>query len=397
MNIVSDYPITNTTVFLRCDLNVPIKDGQILDKSRITASLETIKYLIKSGAKVVITSHLGRPKGERNAEMSLLQICKELEKILDKKITFIDEIKSEASVTLVQSAKQDSIFMLENLRFYPEEEAGDDNFAQILANYGTVYVNDAFACSHRKHASIYQITKYMPSFAGLNLAKEIEQIEKTLDSSKRTLCIIGGSKISSKLKLVNSMIKRCEKIFIAGGMANTFFAAKGFNVGLSLCEQDMIDEVKQIVSNAENSKCQLILPLDVVVSKSFQIPLNCRALDLEKTESDDYILDCGTRSLSNIDQLISQSENVIWNGPLGLNEVRPFNIGSEFVARSIGYYTATGKIKSIVGGGDAVSCLNAAGVGGQISFVSTAGGAFLEYLEEMSLIGLEPLKVKIER
>ncbi len=396
MNIVSDYTVTNTTALLRCDLNVPIDGAEILDKTKLEASIQTIKYLILNHAKVVITSHFGRPDGERNVKYSLKPIHKELEKMLDTKITFIEEIKSEDSVKIVKNGKSGEVFMLENLRFYKEEEEGSDHFAQILANYGTIYVNDAFACSHRKHASLYGITKYLPSFAGLNLANEVKKIDETLDQSKKTFCIIGGSKISSKIKLVENMMKTCSSIFIAGGMANTFFAAMDLEIGFSLCEKDQIENAKDILEKAKKSGCKLILPIDVMTSKSFKIPLNCKVLDASKVEKDDYILDCGIQTLKLLDDEIKSSENVIWNGPLGLNEVRPFNVGSESLARSIAYFTRIGKVKSIVGGGDAVFCAKMSGVADEFSFVSTGGGAFLEYLENGSLIAIEPLKQKIE-
>lgn len=397
MHCIKDYPITNTSVLLRCDLNVPLKDGLILDNYRIKSSLNTIKYLISCGAKVIIISHLGRPNGEINPKYSLEPVCKELSKILDIEIKFIKNITSNDSINYVSSLPSNSIVMLENLRFHKEEEMGDESFAQILSQYATCFVNDAFSCSHRKHSSIYTITKFLPSFSGLNLENEIKQIDLILQNNNKMFCIIGGGKVSSKIGLIKKLIPKSSAISLNGGMANTFLLAKKFETGLSLVEKDKVKDALEIIDLCTKHSCKLILPVDVVVSKSFEKPINTRVIDINSITIDDFIMDVGIKTMQEIEMELQNSENIIWNGPLGVYENKPFDIGSLYLARLIAYYTRLNKIKSIIGGGDAVACANLSGLFNEFSFISTAGGAFLEYLENSSLPAIESLKYKLEK
>ncbi|QED23497.1 phosphoglycerate kinase [Candidatus Deianiraea vastatrix] len=396
MNSVKDYPVTNTSVFLRCDLNVPMKDGCILDSHRIESSIPTIKYLLSSGAKVVIASHLGRPNGF-DAKHSLKPICDELSRLLDIKIHFIKDITSQDSISLVKSLPFGTVCMLENLRFHKEEEAGDENFAKILSEYATCFVNDAFACSHRKHASVFTIAQFLPSFAGLNLLNEVEAINSSLSKNGKNFCIIGGSKISSKIGLVKNLIHKSSSIFLGGGMANTFLLASGYEIGLSICEEANVKDAQEIISICKKENCKLILPVDVIVSKSFEKPVNVRLVKLSEIQKDDFIVDVGFQTLKLIEEQITSSNNVIWNGPAGVYEVSPFNVGSFTIANLISHYTKNKSISSIVGGGDAVACANLSGTADEFSFVSTAGGAFLEYLEQNTLPGISVISIPIKR
>ncbi len=395
---IKDTALTNKTILLRCDLNVPMKNGEILDRNRIFASLDTIKYLLSVGAKIVICSHLGRPDGKFDANLSLLPVCKDLSKILDRDITFIPDLKSSEYIQSISQSGYGSVFMLENLRFYPEEEVGDDDFAKNLSTYADIFVNDAFACSHRKHSSIYTITKFLPALAGLNLLKEVQEIDRMLsENCENLMCIIGGSKISTKIKLLKNLVSKAKIIFLGGGMANTFFVARGVKVGLSLYEPDQVETAKNIIALCEKNGCKLVLPEDVVTSKSPLKAVGAKVVDFSlksAVDPDDMIVDIGAKTLGLICAALEKSENVIWNGPVGIFENRPFDAGSIMVAREIASRTISGKIKSVVGGGDAVACANLSGMAENFSFVSTAGGAFLEYLEDGTLPGVECLKIQ---
>lgn len=395
---IKDTVLSHRTIFLRCDLNVPMKDGSISDDSRILASINTIKYLLSIGAKIVISSHLGRPDGRVVDSMSLLPVCKKLEQILDHDITFLSDILSENSIEKVKNATYPSLFMLENLRFHQGEEDGSEEFAKQLALYGDVFVNDAFACSHRKHASVFTIAKFLPSFAGLNLQHEIISIDNVLSrNTEKLVCIVGGSKVSSKIKLLENLVTKSTAICLGGGIANTFLVAKGYDIGGSMFEKNCVDVALNIIKLANENNCELVLPDDFVISKSISKSVSSKICNLKnikenKLEFDDQIVDIGARSLQKITEIIDNCSSVIWNGPLGVFENHPFDAGSIMVARYIAHQTSIGKIKSIVGGGDAVACVNIAGLGNEFSFVSTAGGAFLEYLEANTLPCIEVLK-----
>ena len=397
LRLVKDVSVTNKSVILRCDLNVPMKDSVIIDKSRIIASLETIKYLMSSGAKIIIISHFGRPEGKMNEKYSLLPVCKALSEILNHNIHFISDITSQDSIQKVHKLPYGDIVMLENLRFHKEEEDGCDEFAQKIAEYGNIFVNEAFSCSHRDHASITKITKFLPSFAGINLAKEIFQIDKILNNqNEKIMSLVGGGKVSSKINLLTNLVQKSQILALGGGMANTFLAAKGIDIGLSFDEKDQISKAIEIMDLAQKNNCEIILPQDVMISESFDAPENSKICNIQEISKRGMILDIGHKTLCSIENAMSEVQNVIWNGPFGVYENPPFNIGSISLARIIAEKTSRGLIKSIVGGGDAVACATLSGLAQEFTFISTAGGAFLEYLEGNSLPGIDVLKGGID-
>ncbi len=393
LRTLKDIDVKGKVVLCRVDLNVPMKNGRVEDKTRIVRLVPTLQELIKRKAKVVVLSHFGRPNGEFVREMSLAPLTDALSFALDgKEINFALDCVGDAAKEAVAKLNDGDVLLLENLRFHAEEEKNDAKFAEKLASLGDIYVNDTFSCSHRKHASIVGIAQHLPSVAGLLLQEEIESLEKVLHEPKRPMAaIVGGSKVSTKLGLLESLLKKVDYLVIGGAMANTFLKAKGFSIGKSLYEEDLVGEAKDIIKRAEKEGCEIVLPIDVVVAGELKERAECKILLADKVPTNCMILDLGPLSVTNIDQKLEKCKTVVWNGPLGAFEYRPFDVASISLARSIASLTVSGKITSVAGGGDVVAALGVSGLTESFSYISTAGGAFLEWLQGVGLPGVEVL------
>ena len=377
-------------VLLRLDLNVPLDNGKITDTTRIDKILPTINFLLKNEAKIIILSHVGRPKGKIIKELSLKPICENLKNKLKQNIKLISRnIKDVKSADLFNN-HDERIVMLENLRFYNEEEENDNTFAKHLASLADIYVNDAFSCSHRAHASIFEITKFIPSYAGLQLILEINALTKITSEIKRPItCIIGGSKISSKINIIKNLISKFDNIIIVGGMANNILKYKGYEIGKSIQENNCDQIIDEIFSLSKKENCKIIYPEDVSIGKNLDGPAIIK--ELSNVSKDELILDIGPKTIKIINQLIEESSTILWNGPAGYFENPSFSKGSAEIAKKIVQKNRNNKIYSVAGGGDTVALLNNVGATNNFNFVSTAGGAFLEYLEGKELPGIKAL------
>ena len=377
-------------VLLRVDLNVPIKDGSITEYSRIKKILPTIKILAEKEAKIIILSHIGRPKGKVVKSMSLEPISKKLSSLLNKDVLFNKNIIDENTLSEVNKVKKGSIMMLENIRFNQGEESNDIKFSKQLANLGDIYVNDAFSCSHRSHASVEGITKYIPSYFGLQIIQEIEALKKiTYEIKKPVTLIIGGSKISTKINIIKNLAKKFNNIIIVGGMANTMLKHTGSKVGKSICENDCGSLVKEIIVIAKKFDCKITCPIDAVVSKNVESVGNYK--DIKEINDEDMILDIGPKTINLIKKIIKDSNTVLWNGPAGYFENPNFQNGTKEIIEIISKKTTEDKIYSVAGGGETVAAINKFKKLNSFTFVSTAGGAFLEYLEGKTLPGIKDL------
>jgi len=389
-SIINEKNLNNKNILLRLDLNVPLERDRIIDTTRIDKILPTLDFLIKEKAKIIILSHVGRPKGKIVKELSLKPICEELQNKLKKKVKLISENIKEIKSKNFFSDYNEDIFILENIRFYSEEEQNDNKFAELLSNLGDIYVNDAFSCSHRTHASIYEIPKFLPSFSGLQLDLEVNALDKITSKITRPItCIIGGSKISTKINVIKNLIPKFDNITIVGGMANNFIEYFGNNVGKSIKEKNCDELVKEIMSLSEKEECKIIFPEDVIVSKDLNGSPEKK--ELNEILSDEMILDIGPKTIDKITKIIDSSKTILWNGPAGYFENPNFAFGSIQIAKKIIENNKANKIFSVVGGGDTVSFLNNLNVINEFNFVSTAGGAFLEYLEGKNLPGITAL------
>ena len=384
--------VQNKRIILRLDLNVPLKDKVIQDDTRITAILPFLKKLIEKKAKIIILSHLGRPKGSKVPELSLIPIYKYLKKSLQTNVYFFmgnldDEVQDKFS-----HLKESEVILLENIRFFKEESSDDENFSKKLASLGDIYINNAFSCSHRKQASIHNITKFVKkSFAGPLLKKEIDAINLVIKNKKEPVtCIIGGSKISSKINVITSLIEKVNNLIIVGAMANNFFIYKNYKVGKSLIEENTKEIIKKIYEKANKNKCKILIPEDCMVGSSFDgYGIN---KDLNAIKDNDIILDIGPKTILNIKDIIDQSNTVLWNGPAGYFENENFMIGTMSIAENISKNTVKKSLISILGGGDTLAAINKSKNKLSFTHLSTAGGAFLEYLEGKDLPGLSVLK-----
>jgi phosphoglycerate kinase len=385
--------IKNKTVLLRVDLNVPMKNGTVADDTRLQAILPTLNYLVQNKAKVVLISHFGRPEGVFNQSMSLQPVVKYLAKLVDFDVKFTPDCQGEIVKKAIQSTRFGEAVVLENLRFYKQETKGDIDFAKNLASFADVYVNDTFSSSHRAHASITTIAEFLPSFAGLLMQSELENLCNLLENPQQPLmAIVGGAKVSTKIDLLNNLSKTAKIIVIGGGMANTFLYANGCNVGKSLCEKDLADTALKIIETAKNNGCEIILPNDVVVAKQFVANSLSANIDINNIQDDDLILDIGKNTIEQIANKINLCKTVVWNGPLGAFEIEPFHIGTQLVAKIVANKTANKQLLSVAGGGDIVAALNSAKLAEDFTYISTAGGAFLEWLEGKILPGVKVLQ-----
>ena len=376
-------------LLLRLDLNVPIRNEKIQDFNRIDKILPTIKFLLKRKAKIILISHVGRPMGKKDSKFSLKPISKSLSSKLSENVRLIDQDIFEIKKNDIFK-KNEKIVMLENIRFYKEEEQNDLVFSKKLASLGDLYVNEAFSCSHRNHASVSQITKHIDSYAGINLALELEALKKiTSEITKPTTCLIGGSKISTKIKIIRNLITKFDNIIIVGAMANNIIKFKGHEIGKSLCEKNCDEIIEEIFTLGKENNCNIVFPEDVSVGKNFED--SSQNKDVNKIAKDDLILDIGSKTIRKIINLIKNSKTILWNGPAGYFENDNFATGSFELAKEISAQTKSGNIFSVIGGGDTVSVINKLKLFNDFNFVSTAGGAFLEYLEGKDLPGIKSL------
>jgi len=384
--------IEGKRVLLRVDFNVPINDGAITENSRIEKVLPTIKFLINKKAKIIIIAHLGRPKGKIVPELTLKPIAKKLSNYLNQDVVFLNE--SIGSLVIQNSKKipNGKIMLLENIRFHKEEELNSVSFAKELSKIGDIYINEAFPCSHRTHASVCEITKHIDSFAGKQLLEEISAIKMLTDNAKKPItCIIGGSKISTKSGVLINLIKKMQSIVIVGAMANTFIKHKGYNIGHSIFEKNQENLIDDIIEESKKNNCNLVLPEDVMVSKKYNSKGDLKSLD--QINDDDLILDIGEKTIQNIFKIIDESKTVLWNGPAGYFEVDEFSIGSKKIANKISENTKSKSLVSIAGGGHTVAAINKFEYSDGFTYLSTAGGAFLELLEGKVLPGIKALEI----
>lgn len=387
---IQGIDVTNKKVIVRTDLNIPIIHGKIIDLSRITRILPTLHYLIKNNAKIILLSHYGRPKGKFVLRMSLSPVVDQLSKMLNRSINFAMDIFSQTTKQKIENLNPGEIILLENLRFHPEEENNDRAFAEKLASLGDIYINEAFACSHRSHASISSLPELLPSYAGMLLQEEIFNLNKYLKSpTKKVMSIVGGSKVSSKINLLSALVEKSDYLVIGGAMANTFLKAQGHSIGNSMYDEEYIDFSSNLLKKAAN-KCQIILPHDIVTAKSLTDTSRCNVYSIEDIPSDEIIFDIGPSSTVDIMNKMEESKTLIWNGPLGAFENSNFSAGTTMVSRKAAKLTTTKQLISIVGGGDTVAAISE--FEHQFTYASTGGGAFLEWLEGKALPGLEAIK-----
>ena len=389
-SIKNQHDLNQKKVLLRLDLNVPLENGKIIDTTRIDKILPTINLLLKNNSKIIILSHVGRPKGKIVNELSLKPICEDLKSKINTNIKLITKNLKEINSTDLFIAPDDKVVMLENLRFYAEEEENNNEFAKHLADLADIYVNDAFSCSHRAHASISTIAKFLPSYSGLQLSSEVDALNKIISEIKRpSTCIIGGSKISTKINIIKNLISKFDNIVIVGGMANNILKYKGYSIGKSISEKNCDKIVEEIFSFSKNEGCNITYPQDVVVGKYLNSSPEIK--DLNNVLKDEMILDIGPKTIKTINNIIEASNTVLWNGPAGYFENPDYAKGSFEIAKKIVEKNKAKTIYSVAGGGDTVTVLNNIGVIDSFNFVSTAGGAFLEYLEGKELPGIKVL------
>ncbi|MBL0318837.1 MAG: phosphoglycerate kinase [Alphaproteobacteria bacterium] len=394
LRTVDQLDVRGKRVLCRVDLNVPMKNSRIEDLTRVKKLIPTLEYLIHKKAKVIVLSHFGRPDGEFVRDCSLAPLADALSASLGgKTVNFAVDCIGPATEEAVAKLKDGEVLLLENLRFHKGETANSPAFVEKLARLGDLYVDDAFSCSHRKHASIVGLAKALPSAAGLLLQEEIENLEKILQKdSKPILAIVGGSKVSTKLELLENLMDKVDAIMVGGAMANTFLLAKGIKVEKSLVEKDLLATAQIILEKAKTKHCRFILPEDVIVAKELVHKATCRVVSAEKIPAGTMILDIGPKTVATISDVIAASKFVVWNGPLGAFEIQPFDVGTSAVARIVAQRTAEKQLVSVAGGGDIVSALSLAGLKDEFSYISTAGGAFLEWLEGKELPGVAVLR-----
>jgi phosphoglycerate kinase len=387
-----DFDVKGKRVLVRADLNVPAKDGKVTDTTRIDRLKPTIDYLTSKGARIVLLSHFGRPKGGFEAEFSQEFLAPVCAKSWGKSVAFAKDCIGDEAQKAVSALKDGDIVLLENLRFHKGEEKNDPAFVSELAKLGDIYVNDAFSAAHRAHASTEGLAHKMPTAAGFLMEAELNALNDALESPKKpVIAIVGGSKISTKLSVLDNLVKKVDYLFLGGGMANTFFVARGIEVGKSLCERDMMDEAKKIMATAEKAKCEIILPIDRVCVKQFGENAPFEIRDAGSMPAEEEAVDVGPATIEKLGDLLSGCNTALWNGPMGVFEVNPFDKGTNDLARTVAKLTQAGSLISVAGGGDTVSALENAGAADQFTYISTAGGAFLEWLEGKELPGVAAL------
>ena len=391
-NTIDDLDLDGKVVLTRVDLNVPVEEGRVSDSTRIKKIVDTVKAIQAKGGIPVLLAHFDRPKGKRVDTMSLRQILPALEAALGQKVSFADEAIGGDAKRAVAALGKGDIMLMENTRFYPGEETNDATFAASLAALGQAYVNDAFSAAHRAHASTEGLARLMPSAAGRLMEAELNALDAALgDPQRPVVAVVGGAKVSTKLDLLSNLIEKVDHLVIGGGMANTFLVAQGIEVGTSLAERDMSDTARQILAKASQKGCTIHLPVDVVVAREFKAGAASETVPVSACPPDAMILDAGPRTVDAIRDLLASCRTVIWNGPLGAFEIEPFDAATNAAARAAAELTRQGQLVSVAGGGDTVAALNRAGVADDFTFISTAGGAFLEWMEGKDLPGVAAL------
>ena len=389
---ISEVAVAGKRLLIRADLNAPCKDGKVTDATRITRFAEGLRPLLDAGARAVVLSHFGRPKGNRLPEMSLAPIAPVLAEALGREVRFVDDCIGDEAEKAAAALKDGEVILCENLRFHPEEEANDPGFARKLARLGDLYVNDAFSCAHRAHASTSAIASILPAFSGPLMDEEIDALTNALEKPKRpAVAVVGGAKVSSKIAVLKNLVNKVDHVIIGGGMANTFFYADGHNIGKSLCEEDQVETVREIQALAQKAGCELVLPIDIVYAFKFADNARSFITDVDQCPDDGIILDAGPKSVVRFRSVLARAHTILWNGPLGAFEMRPFDQATRQVALEAAELTRSGLVVSVAGGGDTVAALNMAGVAEDFTYVSSAGGAFLEWLEGKELPGLAAL------
>jgi len=390
---IEDAP-SNKTALVRVDFNVPMADGAVSDDTRLRAALPTIQALTAKGCKVALLAHFDRPKGKRVPAMSLQPLAAPLSALLGAPVAFADDCVGDAAKAAIDALRAGGVILLENTRYHPGEEKNDPALAKQIAALGDFYVNDAFSAAHRAHASTEGVTHFLPSYAGKQMERELDALEAALGKPKRpVLGIVGGSKVSTKIDLLKNLVTKLDRLAIGGGMANTFLFAQGYEVGASYCEKDEAETARAIMEAAKAAGCELLLPVDTIVSVRMEhgAPVFTRALG--ELDADERILDAGPETVKRLLAAMDQSATLIWNGPLGVFEIPPFDAATVAAAKHAAALTKAGKLVAVAGGGDTVAALHHAGTAEDMTFVSTAGGAFLEWMEGKPLPGVEALKV----
>ncbi len=384
--------VTGKVLVIRADLNAPMKDGTVSDATRITRFAAGLKPLLAKGARAVVLSHLGRPKGQIMPELSLAPIAPVLAEALGAEVKFVNDCVGEGATTAAAALKDGQVMLCENLRFHPGEQANDPAFAARLARLGDIYVNDAFSCAHRAHASTVAIAEILPAFSGPLMDEEVNALTTALDSPKHpAVALIGGAKVSSKIAVLKNLVAKVDSVIIGGGMANTFFFADGLPIGKSLCETDQLETVREIQALAAKAGCELVLPIDVVYAFKFADNARSFITDVANCPDNGIILDAGPKSVVRFRNTLSHAHTILWNGPLGAFEMRPFEQATKQIALEVAEMSRSGLAISVAGGGDTVAALNLAGVAEDFTYVSLAGGAFLEWMEGKELPGIAAL------
>ena len=389
LNTINEADLKGKRVLIRVDFNVPLKNGVVTDNTRIKAALPTVKYILEQGASLVVMSHFGRPKGQKNPDFSMAPIAKEFEKLLGQPVKLASDVIGPEVEAEVKALKPGEVLLLENVRFYKEEEGNDPEFAKTLASYGDVYCNDAFGTAHRAHASTEGVSHYLPSYAGFLIEKEVRFMAPLLENPEKPfVAIIGGSKVSSKITVLESLVRTCDTIVIGGGMAYTFLSVLGNSIGKSLFEPDYVDTAKAFLEKAKEKGVKVILPVDNVCAKEFSETAEPILVNSDNISDDLMGMDIGPKTVQLIVDAIKDAKSVVWNGPMGVFEFSAFAKGTEEVAKALAASNAT----TVVGGGDSVAAINKFGLADKISHVSTGGGASLEFLEGKTLPGIKALE-----
>ena len=388
---LDDASCAGKRVLVRVDLNVPVENGMVSDATRIQRVVPTIKHIADEGGRVVLLAHFGRPKGGPDEANSLKRVADAMHEHLGHPVRFVPHTIGDEALAAVAALKDGDVLLLENTRFHKGEEKNEDAFVDALAKLGDLYVNDAFSAAHRAHASTEGLARKLPAYAGHAMRAELDALTRALEKPERPVAaIVGGAKVSTKLELLGNLVKKVDILIIGGGMANTFLAAQGKDVGKSLCEHDLADTAKRIL--AEAGSCEIVLPVDATVAKDFKAEAPNHVVDVDGVGADEMILDIGPKSVANVVAILGRTKTLVWNGPFGAFELKPFDTGTVAVAKAAATLTQEGKLISVAGGGDTVSALNAAGVADHLTYLSTAGGAFLEWLEGKTLPGVEALR-----
>ncbi|WP_089174158.1 phosphoglycerate kinase [Bosea sp. AS-1] len=389
---LDDADVAGKRVLVRVDLNVPMEDGKVSDTTRIDRVLPTIREIADKGGKVILLAHFGRPKG-RDEKNSLKQVVPALAHALGRPVTFVEDCIGEDVAKAVSAAKNGEVLLLENTRFHAGDEKNDPDFVKALAANGDLYVNDAFSAAHRAHASTEGLAHVLPAYAGRTMQAELEALSAGLDNPARpVMAIVGGAKVSTKLDLLGNLVKKVDVLAIGGGMANTFLAARGVNVGKSLCEHDLVGTAREIEEKAKAAGCEILLPVDALVAREFKAHPGYRVVPVDGVEADEMILDAGPLSIAEVVLRLDKVKTLVWNGPFGAFELPPFDTATVAVAKAVAKRVQAGELVAVAGGGDTVSAMNHAGVADELTYVSTAGGAFLEWMEGKPLPGVEALR-----